>query len=476
MDIDQTEIDRLVAGPAETRDVEIKAWIDPRTSEGKVKLLTALLALRNFNGGRLVIGFHNKTLQPLPAAPADILDAFHNDDIQGLISRHTSETFDIAVGFAQREGQQYPVIVVDSGIRTPVAVKAPVTGPGGKQILKKGAVFFRSLKANGLVSSAEVQPEDWPELMQICMDNREADIGRFVRRHLAGLDGAQIADALRSVQLIGEIRPTLNALARSWLDKGAARADAAVARWPLQPYPGNRPEISELQRAGGWEVALMIDPPIAGWAADDVFFRTVASSIPTYSSWPIWRGNRSGDTVNRHIQIADGWEAFIVSVPVDFWANIEFQRWEPMGRFYLRRLHDDDASARIRRTIPGHSLDLGRAASRVADAMIAGLAIAKALGCEEDSAQLGFAFRWTGLAGRIAASWASLLGHDRLEQRKSLDPEATAIVSVPLSTAPAAVTPFVAEATRSLFAKFDGLSMSTEMLERCVQLVFDRRT
>jgi hypothetical protein len=89
MDIDQTEIDRLVAGPAETRDVEIKAWIDPRTPEGKVKLLTALLALRNFNGGRLVIGFHNKTLQPLPAAPADILDAFHNDDIQGLISRHS---------------------------------------------------------------------------------------------------------------------------------------------------------------------------------------------------------------------------------------------------------------------------------------------------------------------------------------------------------------------------------------------------
>lgn len=303
-----------------------------------------------------------------------------------------------------------------------MAVKAPVTGPGGKQILKKGAVFFRSLKANGVVSSVEVQPEDWPELMQICMDNREADIGRFVRRHLAGLDGAQIADALRSVQLIGEIRPTLNALARSWLDKGAARADAAVARWPLQPYPGNRPDISELQRAGGWEVALMIDPPIAGWAADDVFFRTVASSIPTYSSWPIWRGNRSGDTVNRHIQIADGWEAFIVSVPVDFWANIEFQRWEPMGRFYLRRLHDDDASARIRRTIPGRSLDLGRAASRVADAMIAGLAIAKALGCEEDSAQLGFAFRWTGLAGRIAASWASLLGHDRSSRGKTSIP------------------------------------------------------
>jgi hypothetical protein len=115
-------------------------------------------------------------------------------------------------------------------------------------------------------------------------------------------------------------------------------------------------------------VALVIDPPISGRVADDVFLRTVASSIPTYAALPIWRGTRSGDTVNRHIQIADGWEAFIVSVPDDFWANVEFQRWEPMGRFYLRRLHDDDASAKVRRASLGRILDLGRAASRVAEA------------------------------------------------------------------------------------------------------------
>jgi len=368
-----------------------------------------------------------------------------------------------------------PSSSVDSGIRTPVAVKAPITGPGGKQILKKGAVFFRSLQANGVASSAEVQPGDWHELMQICMDNREADIGRFVRRHLAGLDGAQIARALKSVQLPGEIRPTLNELARSWLDEGADKAAAAAKGWTLLPYPGNRPDISKLLRVGAWEAALVIDPPISGRAADDVFFRTVASSVPAYSGWPIWSGTRSGDTVNGHRQIADGWEAFIVSEPDGFWANVEFQRWEPMGRFYLRRLHDDDASAKMRGASPGFSLDLGRAASRVAEAMIVGFAIAKALGCAEDSTQLGFAFRWTGLQGRMAASWASLIG-GRFIQRKILDSEATSIVSVPLSTAPSAVTPFVAEATRSLFAKFDGLSFSTETLERCVQVVFDRAT
>jgi hypothetical protein len=38
MHIDQAEIDRLVARPAETRDLEIKPWIDPRTPDGKAKL------------------------------------------------------------------------------------------------------------------------------------------------------------------------------------------------------------------------------------------------------------------------------------------------------------------------------------------------------------------------------------------------------------------------------------------------------
>ena len=305
--------------------MEIKAWIDPRTPEGKAKLLKAMLALRNFDGGRLVIGFDDETLQPLATEPADILDAYHNDDIQGLVSRHASESFDAAVGFGHREGQRHPVIVVASGIRTPVAVKVPVTERGGSQILKKGLIFFRSLQANGTVSSAEAQPGDWPEIMQICMDNREADIGRFVRRHLAGLDVTQFTGALGLLQSAGEARPTLNELARSWLDEGATKARAAVSRWPLQPYPGNRPDISELLRVGAWEAALVIDPPISGRVADNAFYQTVAASIPSYSGWPVWLGTRShNNPVNRHSQVADGWEAFIVSMlggmaPVHYW-------------------------------------------------------------------------------------------------------------------------------------------------------------
>src|SRR5271154_3785445 len=199
MNIDQDEADRLVTQPSETRDTELKGWIDPRTPPGTAKLLTAIFALRNFNGGRLIIGFNDKTQQPEPMSPSDVLDAFHPDRIQALVTKHASEAFDVAVALGQRGAGRHPVIVVASGVRTPVAVKVPVTSSAGKQILKKGTVFFRTLHANGTVSSAELQPEDWPDLMQIVMDNREADIGRFVRRHLSGLDIPQIYAALQSL-------------------------------------------------------------------------------------------------------------------------------------------------------------------------------------------------------------------------------------------------------------------------------------
>ena len=33
-------------------------------------------------------------------------------------------------------------------------------------------------------SSAPAQPGDWRQIMDLCFNNREADLGGFVRRHL----------------------------------------------------------------------------------------------------------------------------------------------------------------------------------------------------------------------------------------------------------------------------------------------------
>lgn len=64
MALSQAEIDGFLESPSETRDVELKSWIDPRTPEGKAKLLQSIFAMRNFNGGRILVGFDDKTMAP----------------------------------------------------------------------------------------------------------------------------------------------------------------------------------------------------------------------------------------------------------------------------------------------------------------------------------------------------------------------------------------------------------------------------
>lgn len=88
MDTDLSKIQQLVERPGESLSVELKRWIDPDQPEGKAKIARAAIALRNFNGGYLVIGFDNDTLEPdVRNAPNDVKSVFHIDKIQGIVSR-----------------------------------------------------------------------------------------------------------------------------------------------------------------------------------------------------------------------------------------------------------------------------------------------------------------------------------------------------------------------------------------------------
>jgi predicted HTH transcriptional regulator len=63
MRIDQSQVDELVTRPSEGLNVEVKTWIDPDVPDGMAKIIRAALALRNRNGGYLLIGFDDKSLQ-----------------------------------------------------------------------------------------------------------------------------------------------------------------------------------------------------------------------------------------------------------------------------------------------------------------------------------------------------------------------------------------------------------------------------
>src|SRR5258706_10906285 len=96
----QSRIDDLVARPSEGLPVEIKSWIDPASPEGFAKIVRACLAMRNQNGGFLVIGFNDKTLQlETSGRPQNLREVFHTDKIQQIVTRHAFESFEVEVAF-----------------------------------------------------------------------------------------------------------------------------------------------------------------------------------------------------------------------------------------------------------------------------------------------------------------------------------------------------------------------------------------
>jgi hypothetical protein len=57
---DKRLLARLVQFPGETLRVELKAWLDPNQPADAALIVQACLALRNRNGGHLLIGFRDK--------------------------------------------------------------------------------------------------------------------------------------------------------------------------------------------------------------------------------------------------------------------------------------------------------------------------------------------------------------------------------------------------------------------------------
>jgi hypothetical protein len=84
---DRNRIRELLAQPGESLNVEIKRWLDPDQAIGAAKIIEAVFGLRNRNGGALIFGFDNKTLEPNDAnRPGNLHALFHVDRVQGLIS------------------------------------------------------------------------------------------------------------------------------------------------------------------------------------------------------------------------------------------------------------------------------------------------------------------------------------------------------------------------------------------------------
>jgi hypothetical protein len=464
MDMSPERIGGLVANLSESLNVEIKRWIDPTAPEGIAKIARAAIALRNRNGGYLVIGFDDGTLQPDPNRPADVRATFHVDVVQGIVSRYSHDQFEIQVGFAERDGLEYPVIGVPEGVRSPVAAKRDLNDASGKAVIREDAVYFRTLGSNGTPSTSLAKRADWSDLVEICFENREADFGRFLRRQL-GHDGLAQFLGIAS-ELNGAIpsAATLETRTRDVLLFGQQRRDEAIKKRKL-----SKDEEAALL-LGSWEVALVIAPPRDVDDSSKEFFQTIAGANPRYTGWPAWLDARNFRNTEDHPRKIDGaWETLVVSLASDWNRHFDFYRMAAKGEFYQWRIMEDDLTDKVE---PKTALEPTLVIRRVAEVIAVGLSFARALKCEE-GASLGLLFRWNGIDGRELSAWAgmSYFSDGQVAHQDAAD----GFVEVPADTPVTAIAPYVAKATSKLFSAFDGFEFPTSSLEQWVNKLLSRQ-
>ena len=451
-----------MARPLESLNVEIKNWISPDEPLGIAKIVKAVQAIRNRNGGFLLIGFNDVTLLPDSDRPSNVKPLFHSDKIQAIVSKYSAQQFEIAVGFGSRDGADYPVIIIPDGVLAPVAAARDFLDSSQNTLIKKGDVYFRTLQSNGTPSTARAQPNDWPEIMEIRFQNREADIGRFFRRHLAGNQIEALLQVLTDVK--ATVPPSLLNQAQALLNDGNRRLNEALAARTLTS------DEKKIVNGLAWEIGLVVTPVKTPALPDQNFLNAVAASNPRLTGWPVWLDSRNFEDRSAAPRVIErAWQALIFSCK-SWYGHADFMRLDPKGAFYLWRVMPDDLSPNIS---PGTVLDPILVVGRVTEALAVGLRIVKGLGWAEDL-RLGFAFRWTKLSNRELSSWANPMVHVT-GGHTAYDDVVESFVELALDTPISAIAPYVEQATRDLFLAFDGYTLPQNAAEYWVEAVLKRQ-
>ncbi|MHC5822672.1 MAG: AlbA family DNA-binding domain-containing protein [Nostoc sp.] len=458
----QDFLNNLVLNPSESLSVEIKRWIDPQSKEGMAKIAKACIALRNNDGGIFLIGFNNDGSPDIQGAHPNPRESFHTDVIQFIGSKFCSQPFEVKIHYLEKDGQEYPALEIPSGFITPVAAKAGLKDEqGNKDLIKAHTVYVRSLNSNNTVSSSEPRCNDWERVINLCFENREADIGRFLRRHLGGVTPSLLREFASTITQGIQPEESIEDRLQYYLQESEERFNSVVEERSIT-----------LPQHGTSQVALIIIGEVPLHSANEQFFNLLSFSNPKYTGWPVWLDSRGFFDQDQPYVYKGAWEALLVSLGLGWSRHIDFMRFDPKGKFYVRRALEDDMS--VKNNAPMTVLDFALPVIRTAEAIAVSIEFAKAMGCEPEKTQLAFAFKWTSLQGRRLSSWANQERSIYL-QGSAYQDEVLAFVNVPLETPRSALAQYVNQAVSPLFAIFNGFEQSIDVIEDLTRRLIERR-
>ena len=203
---------RLLESPGERQEAEYKSSVPfDGESDFSLKLLKHIQGLVNSGGGSIIIGFTesgDKPYEPDPSHTDDIARTYDTTKITQAVNASVArgQSVELAVHPTELKSTSlvYPVITVQPFKRQPVVCR---TTKGG--ILRQGAVYVRR---PGAETSEASTPQDWEDLINLCVDLRQDDL---LQRFSALLDGR-----------IGRAPPQPDAFEKldEWTDKMRERA------------------------------------------------------------------------------------------------------------------------------------------------------------------------------------------------------------------------------------------------------------
>ncbi len=453
------EIRRLIEQPRESLAVEIKNWLPLAEPKSQAKIIKAVIALRNLNGGFMIFGFE-KTMKPSPNPPSDPAATFTIDLIQGWISRFSSDQFEVGIEFPERDGTKHPVIVVPGGVKSIVATKSELKDINGDVLISPNEVYIRTLNANNTPSTAKPGWKDWPGMVQICFDNREADIGNFLRRHLGGLSDGSLGSLLQPKPP----EPSKEDATKNFFNEARTRFNEIKTERKLQ-----------LPDHGFWEAALVIQGEVPTHRTNKEFLRRLDASNPRYTGWPIWLNSENfTDQVSRPQVHNNRWEMFLLTLEGGWGDHIEYMSFDPGGKFYLRRNYEDDLGNSGKQPRPLTTLEFALVILRTAELLAVGVAFAKAMGCEPEKTSLSFLFKWSRLKGRVLSSWANP-GRYLSSDRTAYQDEVFAYLEMPLDLPISRLGEYVKKAIDPLFEVFDGFEIGQSVVDDLTNQLINRR-
>ncbi|MHB8425759.1 MAG: AlbA family DNA-binding domain-containing protein [Gammaproteobacteria bacterium] len=463
------ELDRLLDTLPEDLTVECKPFLDLSKEAVKADFIKTCIALRNQNGGFLILGVRNTPRQLVTPHPEWLLDQYTDDKIRQLISTHVSDPFDIGLYRHKRANSIYPIIEIPSGVKIPISATKDISGDNNsssEKRLKARMVYVRTLKTNGTPSTAEATSKDWGDLMDRCVANRETDIAGFLRRNFSPKALQLYRAAIGSLLTDGsDVAVLSHPISHSILNEGRAMYVERVSK------PLNGTSSVNIPRHGSMEASLYLPNVRPGIIADRTFLQCIKLAAVYQHDAPMW--DTSGRIEDAPYQIENSYEAFRVHLGTSYIAeSVEFWKAKPSNWFYHYRsfLEDFGVIAPLDKLPPGSAFAFEWQACKVAHVIFTGLNLWNQFHGDGHQPHLDFAFRWNNLNGRQLFLMGNRFELLPLDVCRTNTVESQ--VYVPVDTAPTAVAQYVYEAVRGVYASFGGFTVPQERIERVVTTAF----